>query len=204
MELHAGVIFRQRRYMRLDRLQAVDIVRPFFARIFGLSKLSLHAADGGETTLTLEYVRESDAERLRHEILYLASGAQGDPALDPTTDDTPAAAIIQVPHYPYEGYLAQYVQHNPHGLNEQVLTDHTSRQSSSSRELLTIPFGRVIGAAVLTGLSTGVFTALTVSASMRSTSVSGNSNSRASWIFWVPMPRGFRGPPQSGQRSATR
>lgn len=53
------------------------------------------------------------------------------------------------------------MQHNPHGLNEQVLTDHTSRQSSSSRELLTIPFGRVIGAAVLTGLSTGVFTALT-------------------------------------------
>src|SRR5699024_3581963 len=31
----------------------------------------------------------------------------------------------------------------------------------SSRELLTIPFGRVIGAALLTGLSTGVFTALT-------------------------------------------
>ena len=163
VELHAGVIFRQRRYMRLDRLQAVDIVRPFFARIFGLSKLSLHAADGGDTTLTLEYVRESEAERLRHEILYLASGAQGDPALDPTTDDTgaPYAAIAQVPHYPYEGYLAQYVQHNPNGLNEDVPADHTSRRSSSSRELLTIPFGRVIGAAVLTGLSTGVFTALT-------------------------------------------
>ncbi|GAA4478936.1 PH domain-containing protein [Enteractinococcus fodinae] len=159
VELHAGVIFRQRRYMRLDRLQAVDIVRPFFARIFGLSKLSLHAADGGETTLTLEYVRESDAERLRHEILYLASGAQGDPALDPTTDDAPHAAIAQVPHYPYDGYLAQYVQHNPHGLNEEVPADHTTRQSS--RELLTIPFGRVIGAALLTGLSTGVFTALT-------------------------------------------
>src|SRR5699024_11886868 len=29
VELHAGVIFRRRRYMRLDRLQAVDIDRPF-------------------------------------------------------------------------------------------------------------------------------------------------------------------------------
>src|SRR5690625_3617223 len=65
VELHAGVIFRRRRYMRLDRLQAVDIDRPFFARIFGLSKLALHAADGSETTLTLEYLKETDAEQLR-------------------------------------------------------------------------------------------------------------------------------------------
>src|SRR5699024_6565265 len=69
VELHAGVIFRRRRYMRLDRLQAVDIDRPFFARIFGLSKLALHAADGSETTLTLEYLKETDAEQLRREIL---------------------------------------------------------------------------------------------------------------------------------------
>src|SRR5690625_6220496 len=91
VQLHSGVIFRRRRYMRLDRLQAVDIVRPFFARIFGLSKLSLHAADGAETTLTLEYVRETEAEQLRREILHLASGAQGDPTLDPNIAAAPAA-----------------------------------------------------------------------------------------------------------------
>jgi putative membrane protein len=165
VELHAGVIFRQRRYMRLDRLQAVDIVRPFFARIFGLSKLSLHAADGAETTLTLEYVRESDAEQLRHEILYLASGAQGDPTLA-STEQTAAhqPAQAQAPDYPYANYLTQYVQYNPHGLNEDVASDPLPQQqarTSTSRELLTIPFGRVIGAALLTGLSTGVFTAMT-------------------------------------------
>lgn len=164
VELHAGVIFRRRRYMRLDRLQAVDIVRPFFARIFGLSKLSLHAADGAETTLTLEYVREAEAERLRHEILHLASGAQGDPTLDPAADDTatPAPTVAQAPEYPYTNYLTQYVQHNSHGFNEDVASDLTAQQStrSSARELLTIPFGRIIGAALLTGLSTGFFTAL--------------------------------------------
>ena len=171
VELHAGVIFRQRRYMRLDRLQAVDIVRPFFARIFGLSKLSLHAADGAQTTLTLEYVRESEAEQLRHEILHLASGAQGDPALDPT-DTSPGGSNQPVgsalpPDYPYAGYLPQYVQHNPHGPNADVAPaddplaqQPTPTRGSSARELLTIPFGRVIGAALLTGLSTGVFTAL--------------------------------------------
>ena len=165
VELHSGVIFRQRRYMRLDRLQAVDIVRPFFARIFGLSKLSLHAADSAETTLTLEYVRESDAEQLRHEILYLASGAQGDPTLDPTESTVALQpAQTQAPDYPWANYLAQYVQYNPHGLNEDVLSDPLPQQqarAATSRELLTVPFGRVIGAALLTGLSTGVFTALT-------------------------------------------
>src|SRR5699024_10767380 len=70
VELHACVIFRRRRYMRLDRLQAVDIDRPLFARLFGLSKLALHAADGSETTLTLEYLKETDAEQLRREILH--------------------------------------------------------------------------------------------------------------------------------------
>ncbi|GAA4107043.1 PH domain-containing protein [Enteractinococcus coprophilus] len=167
VQLHSGVIFRRRRYMRLDRLQAVDIVRPFFARIFGLSKLSLHAADGSETTLTLEYVRETEAERLRHEILYLASGAQDDPNLDPTGDSIePSTQAIgpQLPDYPFADYLGQYVEHNPHGVPEHVATPHTAQPAqdnhAGSRELLTIPFGRVIGAALLTGAATGVWTAI--------------------------------------------
>lgn len=168
VQLHSGVIFRRRRYMRLDRLQAVDIVRPFFARIFGLSKLALHAADGSETTLTLEYVREAEAERLRREILFLASGAQDDPSLDPTTAGTDTmvpSATTPVPAYPYADYLTQYVQHNPHGIPEQVkdsprLIDPQPQPHTSSRELLTIPFGRIIGAGLVTGLSTGFWTAV--------------------------------------------
>ena len=169
VQLHCGVIFRRRRYMRLDRLQAVDIVRPFFARIFGLSKLSLHAADGAETTLTLEYVREAEAENLRHEILYLASGAQDDPKLDPTTpgpaDASAPSPAAQAPDYPYTDYLGQYVEHNPHGVAERVANPHTTRTGQApgqvdSRELLTIPFGRVIGAALLTGAATGAWAAI--------------------------------------------
>ncbi len=169
VQLHSGVIFRRRRYMRLDRLQAVDIVRPFFARIFGLSKLSLHAADGAETTLTLEYVREAEAESLRREILYLASGAQDDLTLDPTDGSQEPAALAasaQIPDYPYAEYLGQYVQYNPHGLAEQVANPHAPSTAPSttgqttSRELLTIPFGRVIGAALITGASAGIWAAI--------------------------------------------
>lgn len=178
VELHAGVIFRQRRYMRLDRLQAVDIVRPFLARIFGLSKLSLHAADGSETTLTLEYLKEAEAEQLRRKILYLASGAQDDPQLDPTVQGSqaqhgPTAAVAtphdSAPRYPYADYLGAYVQHNPHGVVEAVtppdgvIPEQPAREQqpkAGPRELLTIPFGRVVGSALVTGLGAGLASAV--------------------------------------------
>lgn len=172
VELHAGVIFRRRRYMRLDRLQAVDIVRPFFARIFGLSKLSLHAADGAETTLNLDYVKETEAEQLRREILYLASGAQDDPSMDPTTEhrDEYQSGSVASPHdraprYPYADYLSAYVQHNPHGVIEAVSQpdgvipqqpERTKQPSTPPRELLTIPFSRVLGSAFVSGLGAGI------------------------------------------------
>src|SRR5690625_5081627 len=176
VELHAGVIFRRRRYMRLDRLQAVDIDRPFFARIFGLSKLALHAADGSETTLTLEYLKETDAEQLRREILHLASGAQDDPTLDQATDQQAAAQHSVAPRYPYADYLQQYVQHNPHGVPTEVPTSGTrgpalqqpaAAPKTPPRDLLTIPFSRVVGSAFVSGLygglGTGLFSAISVS-----------------------------------------
>ncbi|WP_084677238.1 PH domain-containing protein [Yaniella halotolerans] len=186
VELHAGVVFRRRRYMRLDRLQAVDIDRPLFARLFGLSKLSLHAADGSEATLALEYLKATDAEQLRREILYLASGAQDDPQLDPmaesTTSETgpsaghspgaPAANPVThpaAPAYPYAEYLSAYVQHNPRGLTEAVSPPpgvipqqitQSRRAKNPPRELLTIPLSRVVGAGVVTGLGAGIASAL--------------------------------------------
>ena len=41
VQLHSGVLFRQQRQARLDRLQAVDVVQPLLGRIFGLSELKL-------------------------------------------------------------------------------------------------------------------------------------------------------------------
>lgn len=176
VELHAGVIFRRRRYMRLDRLQAVDIVRPFFARIFGLSKLSLHAADGAETTLNLDYLKEAEAERLRREILYLASGAQDDPSLDPTSEHTGEdhsealpSLYDRAPQYPYADYLSAYVQHTPHGVIEAVSQPdgviprqpgHTTQPKAPPRDLLTIPFPRVLGSAVVSGIGAGIFSGI--------------------------------------------
>ncbi len=48
VHLRTGVLFRQQRKARLDRLQAVDVVQPLLARFFGLAELKLEVA--GERT----------------------------------------------------------------------------------------------------------------------------------------------------------
>lgn len=73
VELRQGVIFRSQRRAPLDRIQNVTLVRPFVARMFGLSKLMIAGA-GADTTFELSYLNTAVAERLRAEILLLASG----------------------------------------------------------------------------------------------------------------------------------
>ncbi|WGH90078.1 PH domain-containing protein [Auritidibacter ignavus] len=71
-----GWLFVSRRRMRLDRIQAVEIRRPLLARIFGLAELTVEAADGDATALTLQFIKNDEATQLRSEILRKASGAQ--------------------------------------------------------------------------------------------------------------------------------
>ncbi|OLT48036.1 PH domain-containing protein [Cellulosimicrobium sp. CUA-896] len=74
VHLRTGVLFRQQRRARLDRLQAVDVVQPLVARFFGLAELKLEVAGGGDSGVKLGFLREADADRLRGELLALAAG----------------------------------------------------------------------------------------------------------------------------------
>ncbi len=74
LQLHTGVLFRQQRQARLDRLQAVDVVRPLLARFFGLAELKLEVAGGKDSAITLSLLREADAQRLRNTLLARAAG----------------------------------------------------------------------------------------------------------------------------------
>jgi putative membrane protein len=75
--LDQGLLFRRSRRVRLDRLQAVDVVRPVVARALGLAELRLEVA-GGSNEATLAYLSEADAQRLRAELLARAAGLRGD------------------------------------------------------------------------------------------------------------------------------
>ncbi|BDZ42606.1 hypothetical protein GCM10025865_19050 [Paraoerskovia sediminicola] len=76
VHLRTGILFRQQRRARLDRLQAVDVVQPLLARIFGLGELKLEVAGGADSAIKIGLLRMSDTEVLRNELLALAAGVK--------------------------------------------------------------------------------------------------------------------------------
>lgn len=93
VRLNSGFLFRQQRQARLDRVQAIDIVQPLLARIFGLAELKFEVADAGESAVRLAYLRMDDARQLRATILARAAGVVPDPA-------RPQEAAPEAPEYP--------------------------------------------------------------------------------------------------------
>ena len=74
LELHSGILFRQHRRARLDRVQTVDVVQPFIARLAGLARLTLEVAGGSGSSISLSYLREEQALALRNHLLAEAAG----------------------------------------------------------------------------------------------------------------------------------
>lgn len=94
LELHSGVLFRQQRRARLDRLQAVDVVQPLLARVTGLARITLEVAGGSGSAVTLSYLTEAQAASLRNHLLARAAG------LHYETDEAPEApehGVVEVP-----------------------------------------------------------------------------------------------------------
>ncbi len=75
VRVNTGFLFKQQRQARLDRVQAIDVVQPLLARIFGLAELRFEVADAGQSAVHLAYLRADEARRLRATILASASGA---------------------------------------------------------------------------------------------------------------------------------
>lgn len=94
LELQTGVVFRQERRTPLDRLQAVDVVRPLLARIFGLAELRVEVAGSGSSSIRLSLLRESEAQGLRSTLLARAAGLtyEGDAA-----PEAPEHEVLLVP-----------------------------------------------------------------------------------------------------------
>lgn len=94
--VHSGILFRQQRKVRLDRLQAVDIVKPLLARFFGLAELKLSVAGGGDSGARLGFLRDADANQLRNLLLARAAGVETADGTDPV-EEAPENAVLEVP-----------------------------------------------------------------------------------------------------------
>lgn len=75
VELRSGVVFRQHRQVRLERVQAVETTRPLLARLVGLSQVVVQSAGGSDSQLTLAFLGAARAEELRAHLLDLAGRA---------------------------------------------------------------------------------------------------------------------------------
>ena len=72
IELRTGVLFRQHRQVRFDRIQAVDLGRPLLARLTGLSEVVVQSAGGKDSHLKLSFLTDAQAQQVREQLMVLA------------------------------------------------------------------------------------------------------------------------------------
>lgn len=69
LRVDTGVVSRQSRRIRVDRIQGIDIVQPFVARLFGLAELRMDVAGGGAREGSLAFLPLHEARALRQTLL---------------------------------------------------------------------------------------------------------------------------------------
>jgi putative membrane protein len=91
LRVYEGLLWRRTRTIPLDRLQAVDVVRPLMARLSGLAELRLEVIGAHKTEAPLAFLTMSDAVGLRARLLAIAGSARPAPE-SPDGDEVPASA----------------------------------------------------------------------------------------------------------------
>lgn len=138
VEVRKGIVFRSHRRAPLDRVQGVNLTRPFPARIFGLAKLEVVGA-GTDANVDLEYLSIPLAESVRADILRLASGARA--------ARQAASAAPGAPPATARARLVNSMNAGVTGLIEGVDIADVEPES-----LVKIPTGRLIGSQLVSAL----------------------------------------------------
>ncbi|HEY5160786.1 MAG TPA: PH domain-containing protein [Gaiellaceae bacterium] len=76
LRIELGVLRRQSLRFPLSQVQAIDVVRPGLARIFGVAELRLRTAGSSGAVARLAYLTAHEVEPLRVRLLALAEGAR--------------------------------------------------------------------------------------------------------------------------------
>jgi putative membrane protein len=90
LRVDTGVIYHQSRRIRIDRLQGIDIVQPFVARLFGLAELKMDVA-GGDREGSLAFLPLAEAHELRETLLARRDAVRRSAAPAGATQPAPEA-----------------------------------------------------------------------------------------------------------------
>lgn len=96
IHLQTGVLFRQQRAARLDRVQGIDVVQPLLARLFGLAELRVEVAGGADSAVRLAFLRDAQAQQLRNALLARAAGVEFGTAEQPEAPEAPERELVVV------------------------------------------------------------------------------------------------------------
>jgi putative membrane protein len=91
LRIETGLLRRDSRQLPIARIQAVDLVRPFLARMLGLAELRVRLAGSGDADGRLAYLTEPAAVALRARLLAAHHG------LDPATPEPAEHVVTTVP-----------------------------------------------------------------------------------------------------------
>ncbi|MCK3768685.1 PH domain-containing protein [Microbacterium aerolatum] len=144
VEVRKGIVFRSQRRAPLDRVQGVNLTRPFPARLIGMAKLEVVGA-GTDANVPLEYLSTPKAESVRADILRLASGARAARAAR-------AGGAQTAPAGTRRSQLVGSMNTGVSGLIEGVDLADVAPES-----VVKIPTGRLVGSQLLAGLLWLVF-----------------------------------------------
>lgn len=92
LRIETGMMTKRSRRVGFNRIQSVDLVQPFAARLFSLAELRIET--GGGESVKIHYLPRQDAARLRD---YLLARAHGDHTAEVTTAST-ASALTDAAH----------------------------------------------------------------------------------------------------------
>jgi putative membrane protein len=98
LRIYEGLLWRRTRAIPLERLQAVELVQPLLARLFGLAELRLEVVGASKTEAPLAFLPLADARTLRERLLSVTRGLAPAPAAAPGDAPVQAPAPPQALH----------------------------------------------------------------------------------------------------------
>lgn len=148
-----GIVFRNRRYARLNRLQAVDIIHPLMGRFFGVCALDVQTAGGHDSRVKIFYLTSADASALRNEILARAAGikarTQGPPQQPDAASQPDNAAHLGANAQSGAHGQPDYAGSVPGGAQPDVTAPLPAFDEAPERVFFTLPTRRLLGSIAL-------------------------------------------------------
>lgn len=155
VHLRRGILFRQQRHARLDRLQSVDIRQPLVARFFGLCELTLETAGGTDSGVAIGFLKGADADELRAELLARAAGlkvakAGRAPAADSLAQGQATQVAGSPVPRPQDGEV-QYTAGPTDAAAAPGVPGVPATLEAPQMPVLSVPLGRLIASVVRSG-----------------------------------------------------